>query len=93
MCSALDPPHLLLLDHTLAHDMVDRRLCWGTGDRLARLIAHAIIRNKRLIDLNVAPELVEPFSDLLPFLRGPKVAKVEISARYAAEILSNALFP
>ena len=69
MCSALGPPHLLLLDHALADDLVHRRLRWGTGDRLARLIAYAIIRNKRLIDLDVPPEVVEPFGDFLPCCR------------------------
>ncbi len=74
MCAALGPSHLLLLDQALhphagTCDMVDRRLRWGTGDRLARLIAHARNRNKRLIDLDVAPELMQPFSDLLSFRR------------------------
>ena|GEM_PF-2872651 len=43
MCSTLGPAHLLLLDHAPADDLVHRRLRWGTGDRLARVIARTII--------------------------------------------------
>ena len=47
------PAHLLLLDHTLADNLIDRRLSEGRGDPLAVAIPVAVFRDVGAV---VAPE-------------------------------------
>jgi hypothetical protein len=48
MRPALTPPHLLLLDHPLADNLIDRRFGEGRGNQLAVAVPVESISNRRL---------------------------------------------
>ena len=60
----LTPPHLLLLDHALAHDLINARLREGRGDRLAVPVPVAAVRNVRPVHGDVALELSQGLQGL-----------------------------
>src|SRR5580692_9803535 len=53
MCSTLAPSHLLFLHHSLAHDLIDRRLDETGSDPFPVAIALPIIRHELLVALDV----------------------------------------
>jgi hypothetical protein len=58
MRTALRPPHLLLLHHPSADDLIDRRFSERGGDRLAVAIPVPLVGDKRFVHRNIAPEFV-----------------------------------
>ena len=60
MGAAGRPPHLLLLDHTAADDLVDGALGGGGGDRLAAAVALAVVRD--LLSEKLDPARGSPFT-------------------------------
>jgi hypothetical protein len=53
MCSTLAPSHLLFLHHSLAHDLIDRRLDETGSDPFPVAIALPVVRHEFLIALDV----------------------------------------
>src|SRR5208282_5437356 len=51
------PAHLLLLVHTLGHDLVDRALHKGSRDRLAASAPGGVMHQRAFIALEVAQQL------------------------------------
>src|SRR5450756_240616 len=76
MCSLRRPAHLLLLDHPLAHHLVDGRLDEGARDRLPVAIPLAVVRYPGPVGANVAAELDHGLQQLA--LLGAGVLDVEV---------------
>ena len=53
MCSTLAPSHLLFLHHSLAHDLIDRRLDETGSDPFPVAIALPVVRHELLIAVDV----------------------------------------
>ncbi len=64
MGPSLRPAHLLLLNHSLAHHLVDRRLYEGVGDGLARAVALPVVRDPGGVGPDVAAELAQGLHQL-----------------------------
>ena len=58
MCAALGPAHLLFFHKALADHVVYRRFDECRGDRLVVPVAVAVVRNERLVGLDIAAELL-----------------------------------
>ena len=59
MGTRLGPPHLLLLDETLARHLVDRRFHKRTRNHLTAAIPFAILGNEILIGIDIPPEFFQ----------------------------------
>src|ERR1700692_2129996 len=53
MCSTLAPSHLLFLHHSLAHDLIDRRLDETGSDPFPVAIALPVVGHELLVALDV----------------------------------------
>lgn len=61
MRAARCPSHLLTLDHTLAHDLMDRRFDKAGRDPFAVAVTLAIIGDELLIALDLRVQLLHTF--------------------------------
>ncbi len=56
MCSAWCPPHLLFLDHTFGHDLVDRGFHEAGGDQFVGAVALTVVWDVPRVGADVATE-------------------------------------
>ena len=82
------PAHLLLLDHALADDLVDRRLDEGTRNRLAVPIALTVVGDPGVVGSELAAEFPHGLQQLALVGAGTLTVQIRLEAVYGLESLA-----